>query len=62
MTDKVIELVKFSYNMSEDNSKMYVAKVQNNILEAVSKSDNDQKNVEIEVTNFILGWSIQEKK
>lgn len=48
--------------MSEDNSKMYVAKIQNLILETVSKNDKDQKNVELEVTLFILNWSLDEKK
>lgn len=33
--DQVIEIVKYSYSMSEDNSKMYVAKIQNLILETV---------------------------
>lgn len=34
-------MVNYSYNMSEDNSKMYVAKIQNNILEIVSKNDQE---------------------
>ena len=40
-TGSVIEMVKYSYAMSEDNSKMYVAKIQNLILETVSKNDQD---------------------
>lgn len=40
-TGSVIEMVKYSYAMSEDNSKMYVAKIQNLILETVSKNDKD---------------------
>ena len=62
IASQVVELSKYSYAMAEDSSKMYVAKLQNLILEKVSQSDDEKREVEVEVTEFILNWSLQEKK
>lgn len=48
--------------MAPSNSKMYIAKISNQILETVSSSDTEDKNVEVEITKFILEWSLSEKK
>lgn len=41
---------------------MYIAKIQNEILDLVSQNDSDKKDVEVELTKFILDWTLEEKK
>lgn len=41
---------------------MYMAKLQNNILETVSQSDKPDKGVEVLVSRYILDWAVEEKK
>ena len=49
-------------SIAPDNSKMYIAKIQSQILDTVSKYDSGRKNVEVELTEQMLEWSINEKK
>lgn len=48
--------------MAPSSSKMYIAKLLNMILETVTKTDDSEKNIEVQVSKFILDWALEEKK
>ena len=43
-------------------SKMYLAKILKLILDTVSKYDTVKRDIEVDVTFYILQWALKEKK